>query len=347
VITPSFAGLTPAQINGVWTLRVLDGGAGDTGSVTAASITLTGSGTCGTPTSTPTSTPTAAPTATATSTPTATPTATPTVPYRNPAPICTNLGTQADLYPSPIIVAGGPVQIGAVRVTLFGLYHQLPDNLDVLLVGPGGQKYMLMGDSGGAIPISDTAPVTLTLTDTAGAVLPDSGPLVTGTFEPTTWEAAQSNFPAPAPVGPYNQPGSTVGGTGTQTLFGNYGLSNSNGTWNLYVRDDDGNLTAVTGCIGGGWGIEFLTSTASTNVEVSGRVLTADGRGLKNARVVMTDSQGVPRTVTTSSFGYYSFSDIRAGETYVVAVVSNRYTFAPRIVQVTDNITDMDFIAQE
>lgn len=40
-ITPSFTGLSAAQINGTWTLRILDGGAGDTGSISAATLTLT------------------------------------------------------------------------------------------------------------------------------------------------------------------------------------------------------------------------------------------------------------------------------------------------------------------
>lgn len=41
-ITPAFAGLTSPQTNGTWTLRVRDGGVGDTGSITAATLTLTG-----------------------------------------------------------------------------------------------------------------------------------------------------------------------------------------------------------------------------------------------------------------------------------------------------------------
>ena len=41
-ITPTFAGLSTAQINGTWTLRVHDGGQGDTGAISAATLTLTG-----------------------------------------------------------------------------------------------------------------------------------------------------------------------------------------------------------------------------------------------------------------------------------------------------------------
>ncbi len=40
-ITPTFAGLSTGQINGTWTLRVHDGGQGDTGAISAATLTLT------------------------------------------------------------------------------------------------------------------------------------------------------------------------------------------------------------------------------------------------------------------------------------------------------------------
>ena len=42
LITPAFAGLTTAQVNGTWTLRVADGGETDLGSITAASLGLNG-----------------------------------------------------------------------------------------------------------------------------------------------------------------------------------------------------------------------------------------------------------------------------------------------------------------
>jgi len=241
--------------------------------------------------------------------------------FRFGGAICSNLGGAAAPYPAPITVAGGPLQIGAMRVTLYDLEHIFPDHLDVLLVGPGGQKYVLMGDAGGAIAIPSNNTVTLSFRDAGPGVLPNSGPLTTGNFEPTTWETPVTNFPAPAPAGPYNEPGSTAGGTGTQTLFGNFGLTNANGTWNLYIRDDAGvpiaNPEAVTGCISD-WGIEFLTLTAA-NASVSGRVLTAGGQGIRNAEVVISGGTLTePMRVQTGSFGYYNFEGLQTGQTYMV-----------------------------
>jgi hypothetical protein len=82
-------------------------------------------------------------------------------------------------------------------------------------------------------------------------------------------------------------------------------------------------------------------------VSVSGRVTTPDGRGLRNAKVVITDSQGVARTVTTSSFGFYQFDDVTVGEPYVIGVVSKQYRFSPRLLQVFDSVTGEDFVGQE
>ena len=90
----------------------------------------------------------------------------------------------------------------------------------------------------------------------------------------------------------------------------------------------------------------MLTTTAAS-VEVTGRVLTPDGRGLRNAEVSITDSQGVRRTVITSSFGYYRFTEVEAGEIYVIGVSSKRYRFASRAVQVADALMDVDFVGLE
>ena len=109
-----------------------------------------------------------------------------------------------------------------MRVTFYDLMAvNNPDNLDVMLVGPGGQAFILMANAGG---MSQASPVTINFTDTAGQVIPDNGPLATADFEPTSWGAVAA-FPAPAPTS-FNLPGSNIGGTGTQTLFGNFGGTN-------------------------------------------------------------------------------------------------------------------------
>ena len=114
------------------------------------------------------------------------------------------------------------------------------------------------------------------------------------------------------------------------------------------MRDDAGFLTqAITGCVSGGWGLEFLPSTAA-QASISGRVLTAEGLGIRNARIVVTgNSLAEPRVTTTGSFGYFMLDGLQTGETYVVTVNSQRYTFSTpaRVLSLVDNVVDVDFIA--
>jgi hypothetical protein len=61
----------------------------------------------------------------------------------------------------------------------------------------------------------------------------------------------------------------------------------------------------------------------------------------------MTDANGVVRTATTSSFGFYRFEGVTVGESYVMGVSSRNYRFTPRVVQVFDSLTDIDFVGLE
>lgn len=80
-------------------------------------------------------------------------------------------------------------------------------------------------------------------------------------------------------------------------------------------------------------------------VSIGGRVLTNDGRGLAKARVTLTAQSGETRELLTSSFGYYRFTDVAAGQSVILTVVSKRYRFAPQIVSVTDDLTDLNLTA--
>ena len=59
--------------------------------------------------------------------------------------------------------------------------------------------------------------------------------------------------------------------------------------------------------------------------------------------VSIIDEQGITRTTTTNSFGFYQFEDFEAGGNYVIGVASKRYRFASRTLQVFDALTDVDF----
>jgi len=82
-------------------------------------------------------------------------------------------------------------------------------------------------------------------------------------------------------------------------------------------------------------------------VTISGRVLTPAGLGLRNAIVALTDSDGIRRTTTSSSFGTYSFENVIPGENYIVGVSSKRYRFAARSLSVNENLADINFVGLE
>lgn len=258
--------------------------------------------------------------------------------FRNTSSITLNGIGPGSPYPATINISGGPNIIGRVRVTLFDVSHNFADDIDVLLVGPAGQNIILMADAGGTTGL--TSPSTPTFVDSASQFLPDSSTISTGIYKPTSWEPGQPNFPAPAPTGPYNEPGNTSGGP---TLASVFNLGNSNGTWSLYVRNDGG---GTSGTISGGWGLEVLPPTVSS-VSLSGRVTTADGSGIVKARVTIAGGN-LPQSmeVITGPFGYYRFEGLLVGQTYVVSVASKRFIFKARVINLDDELTDVDFVAE-
>ena len=52
-------------------------------------------------------------------------------------------------------------------------------------------------------------------------------------------------------------------------------------------------------------------------------------------------------SVTTGSFGHFLFDSVESGESYVVRVSSKRYRFTPRVVNIGDSLSGLDFIGQE
>ena len=135
----------------------------------------------------------------------------------------------ANVYPSRIFVSGLGGTISKLTVQIKSLNHQRPDDIDLLLVSPSGAKFILLSDAGGTTAVSGA---NLTFDDAAATTMPDGGPIVTGTYRPSSYTSADT-FPSPAPAGPYLTP--EVEGGDTLAAFN--GVS-PNGTWNLYVVDD-------------------------------------------------------------------------------------------------------------
>jgi hypothetical protein len=190
--------------------------------------------------------------------------------------------TQGDAspYPSNIAVTGVTGPVTRVAAVLNGFHHTYTQDVEVLLVGPGGQSSVLMSDVG--THEVAPAPVENLSFDDGGALIPcftqDNVPLPQGVYEPTLYPTGDSQgncisrltatgFEAPAPAGPY---------TAGLAVFNGH---DPNGVWHLYVRDADSD---DTGAIDGGWTLLLtiapptLTSTPSIRGRPDvGRVLTA------------------------------------------------------------------------
>jgi Carboxypeptidase regulatory-like domain len=80
-------------------------------------------------------------------------------------------------------------------------------------------------------------------------------------------------------------------------------------------------------------------------VAVSGRVTNGEGNGIAKARITITDDTGETRVALTNGFGYYYFSDVEVGRTYVIAPAKKGYEFVPQVVFLTDAVANLDFIA--
>ncbi len=165
--------------------------------------------------------------------------------FSNVSPIAISDNTTANPYPSDINVAGLTGVISDVNVTLTNFSHSFAEDVDILLVGPQGQKMILMSDALGGGSITNR---TYTFDDSASSPLSSNSPA--GTYQPTNINlVAADTFPAPAPAGPFDQSLST------------FNLTQANGIWSLYVFDD---APDDVGNIAGGWSLEIITSVTPT-----------------------------------------------------------------------------------
>ena len=174
--------------------------------------------------------------------------------FANVSPVLTPVLGPASPFPSTIFVSGLTASVFHVRATLNNLSHSYADDLDLLLVGPGGQTTLLMSDCGGDFSL---AGVSLTFDDASANALPDSGAIFSGVVRPTDYGTEADLFPAPAPAGPYG------------TNLAVFNDTDPNGLWSLYILDD---ADKDSGLLAGGWSLTFTTFNPLADVAVGGSV---------------------------------------------------------------------------
>jgi hypothetical protein len=94
-----------------------------------------------------------------------------------------------------------------------------------------------------------------------------------------------------------------------------------------------------------GGGSLTVTAPNAGQRTVGGRVLTTGGTAIAGARVTFTDTTGASRSVLTNNFGQFQLTDAPVGSTYTVTVSAKRYSFAPRTVSISSELTELDLIA--
>jgi hypothetical protein len=92
---------------------------------------------------------------------------------------------------------------------------------------------------------------------------------------------------------------------------------------------------------------KILNPPSAANVSVSGRVISAEGRGIANVRVSLIEADGTVHTAVTGRRGAYAFEDLEDGQTVVISLAARRFTFSEsvRVLSLVDNVSDLDFQA--
>ena len=152
-------------------------------------------------------------------------------------------GGKGTPYPAELNISHVKGVISSVAVLLHGVSDRIASKLDILLVGPQGQKVLLMSDVGGNNPVSDAE---LSFSDDAPQSL-GTAPITSGVYKPSNRDTStdKDNFPAPAPAKPYAGALSVFRGT------------DPNGTWKLFVLEEGTGRSG--GAIARGWTLRIDT----------------------------------------------------------------------------------------
>jgi len=196
------------------------------------------------------------------------------VTFSNAAPIIINdyvtSLAKASPYPSLINVSGVSGQaVTKVTVSLYGLTHAFPSDINILLTAPNGASCVLMslvgGQSGPNVAVTN---LLLTLDDNAANSLPVNSRLNSGTFKPTNGyldpSVAHTNLPYDLP------PSAPAGNSNAPASLSTFKNIDPTGAWSLFVVDA---ASEAAGIISNGWSLALTTSPPLSIARVSTNIL--------------------------------------------------------------------------
>jgi subtilisin-like proprotein convertase family protein len=196
----------------------------------------------------------------------------------------------ANPYPSNITYSGLPDHLLSVRVDVYELSHQSPNDLDMVLMAPDGTVCGLMSDVGGTAAVVDAhlAFPTDAITEITDPLGPGGSYLPSGVLTPDEY------------------PPGTAGTAANLMELADGGI---NGTWKLFVTDDEspgwGDITA--------WSIRFRLYAGPLVPEIS--ITSSEDESLEDGYAVSrlsnpSPSNPVSRTYTISNDGYANLTGL-------------------------------------
>ena len=216
---------------------------------------------------------------------------------------------------STIAVSGLVGPITSVSVTLNNYSTPRPQQVDFLLVGPGGQKFIIVSDVGGTGAGSASNNINLTLSDAGAALIGQNPggalPLTSGTFKPTDYDASV-NFPTSSP--PYQSP-APLGTATFASVFNGLTGASVNGNWVLHVFDSSAG--SGTSTVAGGWSIDIVTTSAAATTTT---VNSSSNPSFTNQSITLTSTTTSSSTVNS---GTVTFVDSTTSTTLCSNVAVN------------------------
>ena len=208
----------------------------------------------------------------------------------------------ADVYPSRVSVSGLSGSISKVTLRISGLTVDRPDDVELLLVSPGGATFVPLGDAGGtATPVTG---INLVFDDAAGSLIADTTAPASGTYKPSSYDPADDLGSAPAvatPLTPSVGPYLHAAPQGSSTFAQVFNGAVPNGTWSLYLYDDviGGGIT-----IANGWSLTFTTTSdpSTTTALSSSPNPSLTGTSATFTATVDTTAGAIPVTSGTVTF---------------------------------------------
>lgn len=209
--------------------------------------------------------------------------------------------------------------------------------------------------AGSTIGQTQFTDMTVSVTDTAGpfkVTQPDSNvSWPAGSTQTVTWLVANTNL-APVSTANVNIRLSTDGGVSFPTVL----AANTPNDGTQTVTMPNANTTTARVLIEGVGNIFFdvsdtnftILAPTSANADIGGRITNSAGYGISKVVVRLTAQDGTVRIAMTNPFGYYTFTQVEIGETYIVSPAHKRYAFSPesRFYSHFDEVSNLDFSGQ-